>query len=211
MPHENIEDQRHGEAADLDQQQRNPGDQPDPSFYQSLVNQTQTYITGTKKPLIGGLLMGGATLAGQYAIGVLYSDAAPIHLLRTFIPQARSLAVGIVTASATVLALLLTILSMVISKVDDLQTSFYLKVRRIALYNTIALVSSLLILLLFNFPIEEGQAIPNTWFVWIYYILVTLVASITGLFVGTMLMLYGAVEDIIRIFHPERDSTLVGK
>ncbi len=166
-------------------------------------------FVGSKRALVGGLLTGVIAVGAQFVIGLVYSDTQALQLLDTLIEAARSLTMGIVTASATILALMLTILSISSTADHQLQSSFYKRVRNIARFNTVALVASTLMLLLFNFPIEEGQSLPPDWFRIVYYVLVAALAGITGLFVGTVLMLFETVEGIINIYQPGRESTLV--
>lgn len=166
-------------------------------------------FVGSKRALVGGLLTGTIAVGAQLVVGLVYSDTQALQLLDSLIEAARSLTMGIVTASATILALMLTILSISSTADHQLQSSFYRRVRNIARFNTIALVASTLMLLLFNFPIEEGQSLPPNWFRIVYYGLVAALAGITGLFVGTVLMLFETVEGIINIYQPGRESALV--
>ena len=166
-------------------------------------------FAGGKLAFIGAVITAAIAIGAQLMVGLVYVDSQAQAFLNTLIPASRSLASSIVTASATILALMLTIIGIISGQSSRLAPRFYQQVRNIARFDTIALAGSILLLLLFNFPIEEQQALPGAWFEVLYYTLLVLVAGITGLFVGTILMLYEAVIDLLIVHHPKRESSLV--
>ena len=193
-------------------EQESQGRDPEPSKETPASSEEGNHyvlFAGGKFALIGGVVTAAIAIGAQLMVGLVYADAQAQAFLNTLIPATRSLASSIVTASATILALMLTIIGITSGDSKRLEPRFYQQVRNIARFDTIALAGSLLLLLLFNFPIEEQQALPATWLDVLYYALLVLVAGITGLFVGTILMLYEAVVDLIIVHNPERESSLV--
>ncbi len=173
------------------------------------MKESALFFVGGKRALLGGLITGAIVLAGQFLVGLAYSESQALTFLNSLLPASRFLASSIVTASATILALMLTIISISSGSSKQLEARFFRQVRNIARLDTVALAGSILLLLIFNFPLEERQALPGPWFDILYYVLLVTVAGITGLFIGTILMLYEAVQDLIIAYHPTRDSDVV--
>ncbi|MFP4346543.1 MAG: hypothetical protein ACLFU8_17795 [Anaerolineales bacterium] len=161
---------------------------------------------GAKRALIGGLLAGGVVIGGQLLVGRIYSETEARKLIEALVPSARTLGSGVVGATSTILALMLTMLSLSRHATSELESVFFKRVKRIGLLSTIALVVSSLLLLLLSLPLQESKNVPGFWFSGIYYALIGLTAGITGLFVAIVLMLYNALGSLIKVLRPPTRS-----
>ena len=169
---------------------------------ESTENEQQSQhllFIGAKRALIGGLLAGGVAIAGQYMMGRIYSGTEARQLLEAVIPSARSLGTSVVTASSTILALMLTMISLSRHATSGLEVTFFKRIERIGLMSTAGLVAAMLLLLFLSIPIQESQQLPSSWYSIVYYILITFTAAVTGLLVAIVLMLYNAMQSLVNV------------
>ncbi len=117
---------------------------------------------------------------------------------------------SIVTASATILALMLTMLSLTKQADSEFDSVFFKRIQQIALFSTIALSAGILLLLFLGVPLQESDKIPAQWFKIIYYVLITFVAGLSGLVVGIVLMLLNAVNSLIDVVRPSTNEEVEG-
>lgn len=154
---------------------------------------------GAKRALVGGLLAGGVAIVGQYLVGQVYTGAEARQLLEAMVPSARSLGTSVVTASSTILALMLTMISLSRHATSGLEKTFFKRIQRIGLLSTVGLISAMLLLLFLSIPIQESQQIPASWYSIVYYTLITITAGVTGLLVAIVLMLYNAMQSLVKV------------
>lgn len=163
-------------------------------------------FVGAKRALIGGLLAAATALLGQLLVGRVYSSIEALRLLEASIPSARSVGTAVVTASATILALMLTMLGLSRQDGDQLSRRFFKEVEQIGLFTSISLVASILLLVLLSFPVQESGDLPSSWYSIIYYILTTATALIAGLLVAVVLLLYSTIRSLFEIVVPSPET-----
>lgn len=173
---------------------------------QSQQEGERVLFIGAKRALIGGLLAASVALAGQWFVGQVYSGSEARQLIEALVPSARSVGTSVVTASGTILALMLTMLSLTSQAETSFDSSFYQRVQRIGLLSTIALAAGILLLLLLSIPLQESKNLPGSWYSMIYYLLIALTASLAGLLIAIVLMLLNAVTSLIAVLRPNKDA-----
>ena len=161
---------------------------------------------GSKKALIGGVLAAAIALGGQWLIGQIYSGYEARKLLEAMSSSAHYLGSAVVTASATIIALMLTMLSLSSQADDDFDTVFYKRIERIGVLATISLTGGILLLLFLSVPFQEADGVPNRWFTTIYYVLITFLAVLSGLLVAIVLMLLNAMTSLIDVVRPSANE-----
>ncbi len=166
----------------------------------------QTLFVGVKRALIGGTLAASVALVGQWFIGQIYSGAEARSLVEAMVPAARSVGSSVVTASGTILALMLTMLSLTNQASSSFDRIFYQRIERIGLLSTIALAMGILLLLFLSIPVQESKDVPTSWFSVVYYVLITLTAALAGLLVAIVLMLLNAMTSLITVLSPTKQS-----
>ncbi len=167
----------------------------------------QTLFVGAKRAIIGGVLAAGVALAGQWFVGQVYSGTEARNLVDALVPAARSVGSSVVTASGTILALMLTMLSLTSQASTTFDRVFYQRIKRIGLLSTISLAAGILLLLFLSIPVQESQNVPGTWFSVVYYVLIALTAGLAGLLVTIVLMLFNAVTSLIHVLSPTPSAT----
>lgn len=101
------------------------------------------------------------------------------------------------TASATIVALMLTALGLSAQSDRRFAAYHYRRLRFIARMATIVFVLSALLLLLSGIPLERAESIPRDFHTAVYYVVTTYAAVLCGLVFTTVLMLYRTVSETI--------------
>ncbi|SFZ93941.1 hypothetical protein SAMN05428642_103441 [Flaviramulus basaltis] len=151
-----------------------------------------------KRALYGGIIAAVITGVGAYLMGNISGYEAKI-LIKSSLPGINTLCNTIVLASATILALLLTLLSVSSSTKSKLTAEHYRHVLLIAKIDTVVFVVAMIVFQLLNIPITEAENVPSTWYSSIYYISLALSALLSGALISVVLMLFNAVSSIIKI------------
>lgn len=142
---------------------------------------------------------------GSYAVGSVGQREARV-LLDSMMPTSRFLCSSVMAASATILALMLTVLSMTLNSEVDLKSTFYGRVQQIAFYDMLLLIVATCFLVVHCIPVTESSELPDWWFPTVYYLLLGTSAVMAGAMVAIVCMIYSAVVDVIQWLGLERDS-----
>lgn len=116
----------------------------------------------------------------------------------------------VVLASATILALLFTVLGLSANTDISLKKAFYQRIKQVALFDTALFILTMIIFLALNFPVGESNEIPDYWYQGIYYATAVSASIIGGLIVSVIILLYNTISDLIQILgygskHPMAD------
>ena len=154
--------------------------------------------TYNKRALFGGIISAIIIGLGAYGLGNISGYEAK-SLITSSLPGINALCNTIVLASATILALLLTVLSISSGTKSQLKDDHYKHILIIAKIDTIVFVASMIVFQLMNIPVTEAENVPSSWFTTIYYISLGLSAILSGGLISVVLMLYNTVISIIKI------------
>ena len=136
------------------------------------------------------------------AIGTIYSSGEAIMLLEALARSGLYLGSASATASATTLALMLTLIGMVRRSDHDFDDEVYQNIDRIAKLATASLMISLMLLLVLVFPVGEFDDLPNDWYPNLYEGLFGLTVLAVALLASTVAMLYRTVRHVIASITP---------
>jgi len=151
-----------------------------------------------RRALYGGIISAIIMGLGAYFLGNISGYEAKV-LIKTSLPGINTLCNTIALASATILALLLTLLSVSSSTKSKLTEEHYTHVLLIAKIDTSVFILSIIFFQLLNIPITEADNVPSTWYSTIYYVSLALSSLLSGGLIGVVLMLFNAVSSIIKI------------
>ncbi len=173
----------------------------------SKQGQEETLFVGARAALVAGVVVGGVVVGTQLALGALYSARETRELVAAMASPVSTLATAIISGLTTILALMLTMLSLSHSLQQRLSDAFYTRIRRIALLSIVDMIVSIVLLLLLSSPIQEAsqqaQQGGGTLAVTLtYYALIGLTALVAGVFVTIIVMLYNAVTTVIQAVRP---------
>ena len=173
----------------------------------SEQGQEETLFVGARAALIAGVVVGGVVVGMQLVLGTLYSARETWELVAAMASPVSTLATAVISGLATILALMLTMLSLSQSLQQRLSDAFYTRIRRIALLSIVAMIASIVLLLLLSSPLQgasqQAQQGGRTLEVTItYYALTGLTSLVAGIFVTIIVMLYNAVTTVIQAVRP---------
>lgn len=135
----------------------------------------------------------------------IYSGTHAVDLLESIKESSLYLGSAIATASATVLALMLTLLS-ITSQVDkSFDRSTYQGIKLIGDISTATFIGSVALLLLLSLPIGEFEVISGRWYVGLYYALSLLNGLLSGLTVVGVLVLSDTLKTLIKSLAPDKE------
>ncbi len=157
---------------------------------------------GNRWALIGGLLTVSISLLVRFFVGRVYGGAETIKLIQALADSSLYLGAAIATSSATILALMLTILGLAKEANNDFNIKLYHRIDVIGLLSAVSLCGAILLLLLLSLPVGQFDNLAAGWFTGLYYTLVVLIAALSGLLISTILMLFSTIRSIIASLTP---------
>lgn len=143
--------------------------------------------------------------AARQAIGTVYSAAEAIQLLEALSRAGLYLGSAIATASATVLALMLTLIGMIRRMDQDFDGEAYRNIDLVAKLATASLLMSILVLLAFILPVGEFEELPTSWYTNLYEVLFAGCVVMTGLIAATVVMIYLTLLRVMEKITPGDD------
>ncbi len=159
-------------------------------------------VRSDKWPFFGGLAAVLVTLGVKFLIGGVYSSGKALQLIEALRDSSLYFGAAVATASATILALMLTLLGLSRQADSEFDNWVYQTINRIALISTISLCGAVALLMVLSMPIGEFEKIPENWFVAMYYVLVVFVALLAGFVITAVLMLFNAIRYVIMLITP---------
>lgn len=136
------------------------------------------------------------SMVGFSIVGRVYSETQSRFLLEAVTPSLRTLCFAVITASATIIPLLMTMLSLARKVESDFDERFYIRLRIITWLGTVALVSATLLLLVISIPITESDGLRR-WYGIVYIAVVMGASTIAALLVGIIITLYKTMQGLL--------------
>ena len=155
-------------------------------------------VVDLRKAFLGGLLAAVVAMGGSSVVGSLYGAEGRL-LLEAMLPTTRFLCSAMMTATATILALMLTILSLSSNSSNRLHSFHYKRVHQIAILDMVAFVGATLLLLFLNIPLEESDSISTEWYSTTYYVVLIYSSVLGGMLISIVMMLHAAIRDMISV------------
>jgi len=152
----------------------------------------------TRRAILGGVISMFVIGLGSYLLGELSGYEAKV-LIKNSLGGINTLCNTIALASATILALLLTLLALSSNSKSKLKKDHYQHVLQIAKLDTVVFIAAIMSFLLFNLPITESDNVPPNWFSTVYYISLAISSILSAALIVVVLMLYNTVVNIIKI------------
>jgi len=152
----------------------------------------------TRRAILGGIISMFVIGLGTFMLGQLSGYEAKV-LIKNSLSGINTLCNTIALASATILALLLTLLALSSNSKSKLKKDHYKHVLQIARLDTVVFIAAIMAFLLFNLPITESDNVPQNWFNIVYYISLGISSILSAALIVVVLMLYNTVVNIIKI------------
>lgn len=161
-------------------------------------------FTGDVGVVVGGALAVIVSLGTRLLSGRIYSEAKAVQLIEGLRDASLYFGAAVATASATILALMLTLLGLALDADIDFQGWLYRLVRRIGGLSTLSLCGAILLLTLLSLPVGEFERLPQGWYEVLYWFLVLLVAALSGLVIAVVLLLFEGIRHVVATLAPDR-------
>lgn len=150
----------------------------------------------------GAVMTGLVVLLSRWAMGEYYSDLEARHLLDAMTESALFLTAAITTGSATIIALMLTLLGLTRHVQDQFQRAFHDRIRTIAWLATVALLGALIVLVTMTVPVVESEAISTRWYRALWWAFSGAIALVSGIFVSVVLTLLVTIIGAVDVLRP---------
>lgn len=144
---------------------------------------------------------------GAFAVGSVSGGKARL-LVEATMPTSRFLCSSVMAALATILALMLTLLSISSNSDKQLRSTFYKRVQQVSFYAMVFLIAAVVFLVLHCIPLAKADELPDWWMPTVYYSMLSVAAALGGATATIVVMLYTAIRDLICIFGLEQDHRL---
>ncbi len=203
---------RRAEQASAEQQHTpepsQESDEAPPSSDQGGETDEQILSADLKRAAVGGVIAAIVALVGALATGKI-SGAEGQALVQAMLPTTRAFTTTAMIASATIIALMVTLLSLSANANSTLKPVYYRRIQHIATIDVGVFISATLFLLLLNLPLERADKVPMSYYDVMYYANVAVSAALGGAIIAIVLMLYHTVRDMIRIVGPSDEHPLI--
>lgn len=166
------------------------------------MSDTQAHHRRLKQDLIvaGGVGMVSAiSIGGVGAVMGRVGDAEAQRLLEAIIPTSRLFCSAMMTVSATILALMLTMIGLGKQADTELADSHYERIVKIALYDAILFAAAVVMFVMHCVPVYESDSLPEWWYPSIYYGVLIASSVLAGGAISIVVLLYLAVKDVIQV------------
>ncbi|WP_020567348.1 hypothetical protein [Neolewinella persica] len=155
-----------------------------------------------------GIIAAAIILSGNYLLGII-NNADALEMINGSQPTIRFMCSAVMTATATILALLLTILSFTVNREEKLRKDHFKRLRTIAKMCTGTFVASMIGLLLLSIPYTKAEGTNEIaeYFSIIYYVMQMYAALMSAALITIVFMLYETAKTAIVLVDPSLDST----
>ncbi len=166
----------------------------------SFSSRTPVLAVGVGIAIVGSLTQ-------PWLVSIIYSDTAVLDILQVLYDSSLYFGSSMATATATLLGLMLTLLSLANSSSVNFDDRLYDRVKLISLLAVVGFLTSLLQLAVLSLPLGEFSSVPDYWFKVLYYLINTINFVIIGIVTSLTLFLTDAIFTAINKLHPGRESS----
>jgi len=153
-------------------------------------------------PSIVTMILLTALAVGAFlTVGQTYTDGTAGRLLDAMQTSIQTLSIAVITGSATIIPLMLTVLGMAKQANIEYGCGFYQQVRWVTLMCAGTILLSTLLIMIMTVPMTETNEVHELYRP-IYYTVVGTASLIVGLFSAMIVMLADAVTDVISGLSP---------
>ncbi len=157
--------------------------------------------------LAGGAIAAVTLFAGVAVVGRV-SPYEGLALLQSVQPSVRFFASSVMAASATVMALMLTLLGFTYNTEWNFRATHFRRIRQISLLASASISLSVVTLMFMGLPVDEADGLRLYHHI-VYYGLTAAAALLGGLMMSIVMMLQRTITGLVYIGHPSAQSDLI--
>lgn len=151
-------------------------------------------------PTVAFLAVLALGAGARLVIGKIYGQGDAVDLLVSLTDSGLYIGSATLGGSATILALILTLTSLVRRDDTDLSHDVYADVRKVARNATTALFSSILLLLTLTVPTSDFNELPSNWYPMLYNLLYGLIVVTLATIGATISRLYLTISCVLAAY-----------
>lgn len=171
-----------------------------------MLQQTKNIFQHARNALTFSVIIFILAMIGFIVVGQVYSDIQSRQLLEAIAPSVRTLCFAVITTSATIIPLLMTMISLARKTDDEFDETFYIRLRIITFLGTLAIISATLLLLVISIPVTESDNLSN-WYGAIYGAVVMGASAIASMLVSIVVTLYETMGGLLQYLTPKLSSS----
>lgn len=141
-----------------------------------------------------------------FGMNAIFSHLQPYQLIRAMQGTTNTFCFAGITASSTILPLMLTIFSYAMNKTEQFETRFYQRIKHIGGLCVGAFMAGLFTLMILSAPLGNMPEIDPTWHRLVYYLVILGIATMSGFLVTILVLLYTTISTIIHKLAPELED-----
>ncbi|MGM1054359.1 MAG: hypothetical protein ACQEWG_00575 [Bacteroidota bacterium] len=149
-----------------------------------------------RRPILGGIIFAMAMGFSTYTFGEI-SGFQAWELLATSSSGISTLCYIIILGSIYILVMLLHLLSIRVTKINNLRLKYYNELLNIARLATLLIISSIIVLLILNIPFTKTKIFSYSEYFKIYYTILAVASILAGGFIAVITMIYQNIRNII--------------
>lgn len=157
--------------------------------------------------LVGGGVSSILFLSAGLGVGTIGNREA-LALLEATVPTLRFLSSSAIGASATVLALILTMVGLSLRMESEVRAAYFDRIRHIGTLCVVVMVAAVGLLLALTVPISETEGLA-TWYTAIYYVVLIIASLLGGGLVAITMALRKALIALVAAADPEAESSMI--
>lgn len=151
----------------------------------------------------GALVTVAVVALSRVAVGRYYSSVDALQLVDAMRDSALFLNAAIATGSATIIALMLTLMGLMQRARDEFQSAVHDRVRTIAWLSAVSLLGAVVLLVALTIPVIESDEIAAGWYRALWWGFSGGIAVVSGLFVSVVLTLLVTIIGSVEALRPD--------
>lgn len=140
-----------------------------------------------------------------FATGGIYGAAEAREIAKAVQSSSLYYGAAVITASATILALMITLLSLTYSSDEDFEKETFENLKVIAYLCVISFIAAVALMFIISFPVSDLDKIKDEWTIYYFYGITFWNGILAGYMISVILILKNIAFAMIERFAPDLD------
>ncbi len=158
----------------------------------------------SRLPFLWGCAAALIGLGTTYITGMVSGFEAKT-MLQDSLTRINTFCNTVILGSATILALLFTVIGFVNNHKKKFDSSFYNRIKQVAFFTTWTFIAGMLLFLLLNFPISNSDSLSNQYYQIAYYITLGASSLVGGMMIFVIVLLYQTIVDLANLLGGDKE------
>jgi len=171
-------------------------------LYSSVAEAAPEFPNSTLIAAVGGGIAFVGTGFIYFGLQQIFRHLPTYQMIEAMQGTSNTLCFAGVTATATIMPLMLTIFSFARRSEREFDHWFYRRIKLIALFCVGAFVAGLFTLTVLSAPLGDMSEVSTTWYNVLYYTIVGSISGMVGLLMTILILLYYSILHIVTHLNP---------